>query len=236
MKIKYVTLTGADNRTDISEMKRISEDFEYVEWAILFSQSKVGTSRYPTYEWIDKLANYLSSNFRLSAHLCGIWAKDACKGNLSFLYDEDIADMFSRIQINLSVDDLRKSLQSENNFFDCALDRPTILGGSYKKANCEMPIDLFTLNNVYPLFDCSGGRGILPDEWPKIPLNEQNKNMFCGYAGGLGPDNLKEELSKIESVVGDAEIWIDMETKLRDNEVFDLNKCIKVLEIAERWT
>lgn len=55
------------------------------------------------------------------------------------------------------------------------------------------------------LFDTSSGFGILPEKWPEL-LPE----LYCGYAGGLGPDNLQEQLEKIESVIGDNEIWVDM--------------------------
>lgn len=51
----------------------------------------------------------------------------------------------------------------------------------------------------------------------------------------MGPDNLEQELKNIASVAGDSEIWIDAETKLRTNNKFDLNKCIKVLDIVNKY-
>lgn len=41
------------------------------------------------------------------------------------------------------------------------------------------------------LYDSSGGRGILPNSY-RLPVGD-----FCGYSGGLGPDNLEEQLPKI---------------------------------------
>ena len=84
--------------------------------------------------------------------------------------------------------------------------------------------------NAVPLFDISGGRGIVPKEWPK-------QKGYCGYAGGLSPDNLQEQLEKIEKVVDDVPIWIDAETHLRspDNSILDLDKVRSFLEIARPW-
>ena len=63
------------------------------------------------------------------------------------------------------------------------------------------------------LFDASGGRGLEPLEWPK-----HLQDWTCGYAGGLGPGNLRRELPRIAAAAGPFPYWIDMESKLRDDE------------------
>jgi hypothetical protein len=83
------------------------------------------------------------------------------------------------------------------------------------------------------LFDRSHGTGVLSGTWP-APY----RTIATGYAGGLGPDNLQEQLDRINRVVPvNVPIWVDMETKLRspDNLTFDLDKCQRVVEITERW-
>src|SRR5262245_10120922 len=50
--------------------------------------------------------------------------------------------------------------------------------------------------------------GVVPAHWP-API----EGVYCGYAGGLGPDTLQEPLEKIATKVGDRTIWIDMETR-----------------------
>jgi hypothetical protein len=57
------------------------------------------------------------------------------------------------------------------------------------------------------LFDTSGGAGVLPQEWP-VPA----KDFWCGYAGGLGPFNVIEQVRKIETVCAKP-FWIDMERR-----------------------
>jgi len=60
--------------------------------------------------------------------------------------------------------------------------------------------------------------------------------MVCGYAGGLGPDNLKKELAKIHRLAGSRAYWVDMETKLRtDDDAFDLAAARRCLEISNKY-
>ncbi len=83
--------------------------------------------------------------------------------------------------------------------------------------------------NFSALFDLSHGIGILPSEWPNLL-----DGVKCGYAGGLSPENLEEQIKRIEEKAGDTEIWIDMETHVRSNYdmLFDLQKVRQCLDIA----
>ena len=82
--------------------------------------------------------------------------------------------------------------------------------------------------NVACLFDRSGGKGLVPSSWPLI-----RNDVFCGYAGGLGPETLSEELLKIFEMTNGQEIWIDMESKIRTEKKFDLGKVVNCLETAQ---
>ena len=86
-----------------------------------------------------------------------------------------------------------------------------------------------SMARIHPLFDRSGGAGIVPGEWPR-PMGK-----YSGYAGGLGPDNLVDELKRIEVVSDGHRIWIDMETKVRSEGdfQFDLTKVERCLELAK---
>jgi len=66
------------------------------------------------------------------------------------------------------------------------------------------------------LVDESKGTGILPERWPVPPTD-----YSIGYAGGIGPDNIKFVLETIQEVVvphDREDIWIDMETRLRSQK------------------
>jgi hypothetical protein len=58
----------------------------------------------------------------------------------------------------------------------------------------------------------------------------------CGFAGGLGLDNLEDQLERLATVAGDRAIWIDMESKIRSEaDEFDRDKVRRCLEIARRY-
>jgi len=40
MKIIKLTITGADDKTEVSSLIDISNNFEFIEWGILFSNSR----------------------------------------------------------------------------------------------------------------------------------------------------------------------------------------------------
>jgi phosphoribosylanthranilate isomerase len=82
------------------------------------------------------------------------------------------------------------------------------------------------------LFDSSGGKGISPKSWPSVPAA-----LRCGFAGGLGPDNLASELGRLERIVGDRSVWIDMQSRVRseDGAVLDLAKVRACLEASRAY-
>ena len=230
MKIQHVTLTGADDNTSIEEMYRLSAKYPFVEWGVLFSRAKSGVERYPSDEWVQDLKKLGGlGTLNLSAHLCGGYVKDAFKGVITFLEDEGMDETFGRIQLNCYKQRLKQAFENENVWRAMKrAHRPVILGGNY--SGLQVPSDKFETNTVSPLFDASGGHGDSPREWPK-----SIQNLFCGYAGGLGPENIDEELHRIEDVVGDKHVWIDMESKVRTGGNFDLKKCEVVLQAVESW-
>jgi hypothetical protein len=85
---------------------------------------------------------------------------------------------------------------------------------------------------VSVLFDASGGKGVSPKTWPSVPAA-----LGCGFAGGLGPDNLARELRRLEGIVGDRAVWIDMQSRVRseDGAVLDLAKVRAGLEISRPY-
>jgi len=231
MLLNRVTMTGADNATDIDKMVRLSDYFPFVEWGILFSESSAGKPKYPTADWLGELAAIEKKEplFRLSAHLCGKWSRDFISGGRLVL-DEfpDLFDSFQRIQLNFSI--------NRNKVDVLELSR-TIreLGHQYiiqitGDASIALIRSLQCLRlDVVGLHDLSGGKGISQSCWGQ-PLQP-----YCGYAGGLGPDNLQDQLGAVSQVAGDVPVWVDMESNIRTDDQFDLDKVQTCLEIAERW-
>ncbi|MGC4120199.1 MAG: hypothetical protein QM765_37580 [Myxococcales bacterium] len=83
------------------------------------------------------------------------------------------------------------------------------------------------------LLDSSGGRGRSPLRWPACP-----EGFACGFAGGLGPENLLTELERLSPLVGQGVTWVDMESRVRgaDGIALDLDKVRRCLEIAEPYS
>lgn len=236
MKIDRVTITGADDTTDVHWMQDMTELFPFVEWGILVSETNMGCPRFPSLEWIAKLSPCASAITRgpmsLSMHVCGKWVRQICKGRWSeFLkFHSNVLGDYRRIQLNFHS---YKHLVNEA-FFQKAF--------IHTKANdWQLIFQVDGVNNdlvkkavhgginAVPLFDLSGGAGIVPAKY-EDPI----WNVYNGYAGGLGPENVLSECDKISQVVGAGaeKIWIDMETRVRtpDDRKLDTGAVESVLD------
>lgn len=236
MKIAYVTLTGADDKTPIDGLLDVSAEFPFVEWGILFSPSRQGSSGYPSWRWLDHLCVF--GHLHLAAHLCGQYVVDAMRGRLTVLEREQVDRAFGTIQLNCYKDLLREALTHPILWRTISVvhngRKPVILGGNY--SGLSIDVTQFLNAGVYPLFDASGGNGLSPKVWPAPFKTEYGTKLFCGYAGGLGPENVSKELNRINDVAGDATVWIDMQSKLRNaKDEFDLKKCRQVLITVRQW-
>jgi hypothetical protein len=174
----------------------------------------------------------------LAAHLCGKRVNEVLDGDdifLSTLY----ALGFRRVQINATA---VNGVDTSN--LEGAV--PTLLGLVGKHNNLEFIIqkneetkplwqgilDLPTgvPDNVTMLMDESKGTGVLASSWPQPP-----ENYNIGYAGGIGPSNIKCVLQDVMVAGNGKEIWIDMESSLRTidqngKDTFDLNKCFQCID------
>ncbi len=238
MKIKAVTITGADDNISVYSLVGISKAYPFVEWGILFSPKRENTSRYPSLEWINKLSEVSKivgkENLKLCSHLCGDYSLETIiKGTANSYVDrlKKATIIFDRCQLNFN----SQKTPVDYELFSSLLNKrisETII--QYNKANydlCKTLIkDYSKTNSISFLYDGSGGRGVLPKEWSGVVPNH-----FTGYAGGLNPDNLEEALINISKSVGDNEIWIDTETGVRTDDKLDLDKVVRFLEIAKKY-
>ena len=69
----FVTLTGADDATDIARMADLSARYP-VEWGLLFAPVHQGAGRFPSFDFVAKLIE--RGAIRFSAHLCGGHARE----------------------------------------------------------------------------------------------------------------------------------------------------------------
>ena len=81
MFLSKVTITGADNSVEHKDLVRLQAQYPFVEWGILFSKAKMASPRYPSFTWLEKLAQTKQEHpeLRLSGHICGRWVRDICE-------------------------------------------------------------------------------------------------------------------------------------------------------------
>jgi N-(5'phosphoribosyl)anthranilate (PRA) isomerase len=241
MRIAIATVSGADDTVSPDDLLALTRIYPFVEWGILLSRSREGTPRYPSHQWIRQLMMVKSkynlppeaggegewqTRFKTSGHLCGSWARDLTRGNLSFFHEQTgNAYGFDRFQINFDL--------SKDGFNVDAVVK-ALIGITYiiqvKGNDDSIVLALRTRGaQAYPLFDSSGGAGIEPSQWPK------KKYDWSGFAGGLDPDHLEDQLDKISKIAGDQRVWVDIESGVQTDNRLDLKKVEKYLSIIDSY-
>lgn len=228
-------MTGADDGTNPSQLFELSAKYPFVEWGILLSRNSMGRKRFPSLKWLDMLHELHSHGWdcKFSGHLCGAWVNEFLLGNLKMKEELGMVwDLFHRIQINT---------HGERTIYDSKGLAAAVRHNPKKEFIFQFDnvnTDILksvnsTEDNISALFDVSHGAGVLPETWP-TPLF----GIKCGYAGGLSPENVAQQIGDINFMVnGDTDIWIDAETHLRsDNDkLFDLNKVESFLKACEPY-
>lgn len=211
MNPRSITFTGVDDETDLDRLVELqAKHVGRVEWGVLF-RGLAGPQppRYPNIARIRTLANLArSGQVRLSLHLCGAASRAFFAEPWGVL---PAFDDFDRVQVNAKT-------------YPCD-ERMDELAQKARKPIIQQVRGGFPVQwpkRVQCLFDESGGRGTTPKGWPVAPAGRR-----VGYAGGIGPANVAETLLAIPAPAG--EFWIDMESGVRTDDRFDLDKCEAVL-------
>ena len=229
--IDRVTVTGADDSVEVDALVEIQKKYPFVEWGILLSESQEGGYRFPSLAWINRLIRLTKADkLTLSGHLCGRWVRDICAGKKTLYIDRpQFKFLFDRYQLNFH--SYVHRINDRISFIEAvdALGVEQVIL-QFDDVNNDMLASVRDAKiDAVPLFDTSGGAGILPSKWPKaLPI-------YSGYAGRLSPWNLSEQMALISEVCGDGPIWIDAETHLRSDgdRQFDLDKVSAFLEEAK---
>ncbi|MEN6549920.1 MAG: hypothetical protein ABFE07_28085 [Armatimonadia bacterium] len=240
MIFERVTITGADDSVKVRDLELLSARFPFVEWGILVSKSHEGSPRYPSAGWMEQLRERAielpADVFAVSMHICGRWVRDIMAGHLSLEDDHPgWLACFPRVQLNFHGEpqdpaglaelmlDMKRPLFSKETIFQ--------VDGNDRNRRIFTAASKMTPRAV-GLFDLSGGRGLVPAQWPTPPWEAK-----WGYAGGLGPENLAEQLPLIDKAAGANLGWIDMETRVRsaDDRQLDLAKVERCLEIVAQY-
>lgn len=231
-KLVGVSFIGIDERTDLVRLQEIQKKYPFAEFGIILSVNwKDNGNRYYN---PNELGKFKGLGLNLSAHLCGSVARAAIKNDWEPAFDilGLNSDIFSRVQLNIAkYVDAPKALE-----LDVPAPFSEVIIQQKAAYNCPLFFEWYLKNHsskISVLIDGSGGLGI---DTPIIPLVGVPK---VGYAGGIGPDNVEEKNLTLAMMTYVYDYWLDMESKVRTDDWFDLDKveqvCSSVNKSFERW-
>lgn len=219
MFFRYITITGVDTKTDINRLISLSSKYPNVEWGFLYSFWNEGKEpRYMSVDDIIKFATLLvQAECNTSLHLCG----QAFRDFVDFPVLQGSLELFNRVQLNFNAS--AKNMPALCDLTEAILAWPdTQFIIQYNDNNKYLWRVLYDIPNLALLCDASGGRGKEIDTF-EIPAT----GIFTGYAGGIGPNNIKQIKNDLADIQGVG--WLDMESNVRTNDWLDLNKVEAVL-------
>lgn len=237
MKVS-VTFTGADDGVDPHMLAHLSRFYPFVEWAVLFSEKRRGSPRYPSLRWVRELEDLSRGDHRrlpLAMHLCGAEARAAVATATEFWP----GDAWRRVQINGYEPGAATERWRRSHRFDATATFRWILQVRSPETLGAVWHDALAADTDI-LYDPSGGAGKGPTSWPEMPIKDGGdligRGLRSGFAGGIGPNNVDEVL---HSVLAHNEqlysIWIDMESGVRTDDKFDLDKVKAVIDVVARF-
>lgn len=226
MKLQHITFTGIDGKTDLRLLWDIQQDYPIAEFGVLVAKNwRDNGNRYFNPSYLDALESR-SQSMNLSAHLCGSIARAAIRGDWEPFREwaGTYPFFFNRCQINIA-----KSADNPDTFIyeEDAKHFEEIILQQRSATDCPLFMNSKVTEHITVLLDDSGGKGI---DTPIVPLDLGHK---IGYAGGINPDNVADKLAFLMESDKVGDFWIDMESGVRSDDWFDLNKVVKVLEICK---
>ena len=210
IQLRCLGFCGADDSVEPSLLAAISAQYPWVEWGVLFRPDKAGMPRYASRAWLDRLASANAKRTMLLAgHLCSTRVDEVLSGDTNFVAWLHEAIGFRRVQINAT-----KANGSNVDAFgtDAGADA---CAAALRNACAALPQVEFIVQrnsetrplwerllenmpeNMSVLFDDSMGLGVSTTSWPAPP--PMASPIKFGYAGGLSPTNLKQQLGLIET-------------------------------------
>ncbi len=231
--LHLISFVGVDEHTKLEELSDNSSFIEDVgvEWSVLFSDSKSIKNyiRYPSYEFCKSFLKVGLQNIHnmRSLHLCGSVINRYLKQEPDVM---KLCENAIRIQLNLNISNYLETeyeqLAEDIVFVSTKYGHHVIMQQNKTK---EKFMNVFTGKATNPfslLNDSSGGFGreITSVSPPSILTD-------TGYAGGINPDNVKRIVDLIEeNNPQNIKYYIDMESGVRENNLFSINKCRQVIQ------
>ncbi len=241
MNLKYITCSDPRNYNTIYELFDLWDIDPRVEIAVQMHPGKVSPDT-DRYKWIKHIFHdlYGFPHKNLAIHVNNDWCDDICNGKIPDAlkplfrarHESTGKHVVGRIQLNLpqkTADNFNpQKLKPVIDFYN---DQDFII--QYKPTTVAAVDALHKSGARFSLlFDESGGTGRDAGAWraPVYPYFH-----YQGYSGGMSPENVADNLTKISRVAGAHDIWIDAEGKLKRDDKFDVNRAKQYIQNALRW-
>lgn len=235
-RLRFITLSGVDASTSFDGLCELAGRYPYAEFGLSYSKSQAGTGRYPPRKWMESLALRARTvpGLKLSLHVCGEAIGDLLVGKD---HVNELALLFPRIQLNFLAE--RHALISVRKLLK-RLPGATVIT-QHTEASESLWRELAERPNHVVMFDTFGRRGLGLQRW-QAPLKKIESGWsfkaidpLCGYAGGLGPDNVAKHLRLIADATRHSAFWLEMDGKLLGGtDRFDMGRAKRCLDAAER--
>lgn len=232
--IELITFTGFDATTSMGHLTRLGQQYPKAEFAVLVGSQtgSVSSPLFPSLKMVDVLKKYGANlGFNTAIHLCGGYARLAVQSRKVPKTLLDLCNGFGRIQINLHADGPEPEITWGNGdhyliqFAEAVTADKVII--QHRHGWQSIPPST-NHEKIEYLYDRSEGRGLEGfDHWPEPSPHLPR----MGYAGGIGPHNIRQALAFAERHPG-ARLWFDMEHHVRNDRGFDLAAVQAVLEEA----
>lgn len=243
MKLEKITCSDMREHNEIDDIINLGTRYPMAEFAIQAHPSKF-QGHMPRYIWFDTLMYAArTTNVQLAMHVNSEWRTELCRGHIPYelrrmwnMKRYNGKPIIGRVQININggKDYWRFYANKVADIIRAYPDIKFILQYTPKQAARLQRLDK-TGVPFLTLFDASGGCGKLPDKW----IAPAFTNHSMGYSGGLSPENVAENLAKIDSVLPRGyETWIDAEGKLKnaDTKQFDVARAELYIQNALNYT
>ena len=242
MILEKITCSDMREYNEIDDIIDLGKKYPMAEFAIQAHPSKF-SAYMPRYVWFDTLAHASRVNdINLAMHVNAEWRTEICHGNIPYeikrmwdLKRDNGKHIIGRVQVNINggKDSFRFYANKVADIIRAYPDIEFIFQYTTRQRNRLKRLDKMNVP-FSMLFDASGGRGISPDKW-RAPVMPNHK---MGYSGGLSPENVADNLNKINMVLPlGYNTWIDAEGKLKDPETkqFDTVRAEQYIQNAIRW-
>lgn len=242
MRLKTITFSGPNEFTDPKELVNLAVRFRKSEIGVQVSGKKASfaTARY---WWLFALYLYClkeRKTIALALHINGDWVEEFGQNevaqeliNLLNLLNFDGTPFVGRVQLNFKIG--REKTPDKEKLIAAMKRFPRqrfIL--SYNDDNAAFIKEIYNDGILFDLlYDSSHGEGVIPESYDKPVFPD----VVQGYAGGLGADNVEEQLWKISKAVPiGRDFSIDAEGRLKGEDGhISLEKAEEYLKKASQW-